>query len=521
MQIINKLKFVVYSFTMNIFCLTKINDKKFNLENNKIAHNKYLMFEVRYDSSLVAMIYLFVIIFYRKNYKILLFYYSPFDKYLGNIFFKFFYQFYFKILKNNCDVKIVNLYRKANKNQILKSYKIFKLIKNKKDVNKINYKKYNIGKYIYQSYCRELLKETVDIKNKDLLKFILRAITTVDETENLFKKFNIYKIFISHTMFIRFGLTCNVAKKNRAKIFILHPITYRGYFNRISLLKISNKLLQIERYWLFKEDFKKIKNKRKALKNSKKDLDTRIYGGKISSRFIKGGISPYSNKILNFNSKKTKVIILPSCFFDTANFYRSALFPDSYTWINYLLQKAKKTNYEWYVKSHPDGIKPNNVIIKKLKKKYPFIKILPSNISNLTFKKNRFKAMFTFNGSAIHEFIYMGIPSYAASDNKQSGFTFGKRVKSINEFNNIIKNVDNLKIPKNYLNQILKFNYVFVNQLSRDWLVSNFLNDRIVKKLRALHDKNNILDEYKKLNILYNNINNTQIDNLYKILKKI
>ena len=129
--------------------------------------------------------------------------------------------------------------------------------------------------------------------------------------------------------------------------------------------------------------------------------------------------------------------------------------------------------------------------------------------------------MFTFNGSAIHEFIYMGIPSYAASDNKQSGFTFGKRVKSINEFNNIIKNVDNLKIPKNYLNQILKFNYVFVNQLSRDWLVSNFLNDRIVKKLRALHDKNNILDEYKKLNILYNNINNTQIDNLYKILKKI
>ena len=115
-------------------------------------------------------------------------------------------------------------------------------------------------------------------------------------------------------MFIRFGLTCNVAKKHRAKIFILHPISYRGFFNRISLLKISNKLLQIERYWLFKEDFKKIKNKKKALKISKKDLDTRIYSGKISSRFIKGGISPYIKKIINLEGKKTRVVILPSCF---------------------------------------------------------------------------------------------------------------------------------------------------------------------------------------------------------------
>ena len=158
MQIINKLKFVVYSFTMNIFSLTKLFDAKLNLKKNIIKNNNYLMFEVRYDSSLVAMIYLFVIIFYRKKYKILLFYYSPFDKYVGNFYFKVFYQFYFKILKNNCDVKIINLYKKANQHQISISNKIFKKIKNKNDVNKIYYKNYNIGKYIYQSFCRELLK---------------------------------------------------------------------------------------------------------------------------------------------------------------------------------------------------------------------------------------------------------------------------------------------------------------------------------------------------------------------------
>ena len=520
MQSINKLRFVIYSFTMNIFCFTKIFDPKFNLGKNKIKHKKYLMFEVRYDSSLVAIIYLFVILFYRKKYKILLFYYSPFDKYFGNIYFKLFYKFYFKILTNNCDLKIVNLYKKANKKQIQISNKYFKKIRNNNNLNNIYYKSFNIGKYIYQSFCRELLIETVDINNKDLVKFISRAITIVDETETLFKKYKIYKVFISHTMFIRFGLTCNVAKKHRAKIFILHPISYRGFFNRISLLKISNKLLQIERYWLFKEDFKKIKNKKKELKKSKKDLDTRIYSGKISSRFIKGGISPYSKKIINLEGKKTKVVILPSCFFDTANFYRSALFPDSYTWINYLLKEAKKTDYDWYIKSHPDGIKPNNIVIKKLKIKYPFLKILPSSTSNLTFKKNKFKAMFTFNGSAIHEFIYMGIPSFAASDNKQLGLNL-ERIMSINEFNNIIHNVEKLKIPKSYYKQILKFNYVFVNQLSRDWLVTDFLNDKVVRQLRFLNDKNNIFDELKKLNTLYTNINNKQIDNLYKILKKI
>ena len=173
-------------------------------------------------------------------------------------------------------------------------------------------------------------------------------------------------------MFIRFGLTCNVAKKHRAKIFILHPISYEVFLIVYLYLKYQINCYKL-RYWLFKEDFKKLKIK-KALKISKKDLDTRIYSGKISSRFIKGGISPYSKKIINLEGKKTKVVILPSCFFDTANFYRSALFPDSYTWINYLLKEAKKTDYDWYIKSHPDGIKPNNIVIK-IKIKYPFLKI--------------------------------------------------------------------------------------------------------------------------------------------------
>ena len=79
---------------------------------------------------------------------------------------------------------------------------------------------------------------------------------------------------------------------------------------------------------------------------------------------------------------------MATCFYDRAFFYRNALFnSNSYLFTKEILNLAKYTNFEWYIKPHPDGHIKNIGSIKSLKKDFPFLKILPKNISNLSFKK--------------------------------------------------------------------------------------------------------------------------------------
>lgn len=236
----------------------------------------------------------------------------------------------------------------------------------------------------------------------------------------------------------------------------------------------------------------------------------------MNKHIMIGEINPYGKKkIVKFqNIKKDKMIILASNFFDSSFFYRNSLFIDSYTYTEKLLEIAKKTDFEWYIKPHPDGQPENEILIKKLKSKYPFLNILPRSISNTSFKINNFKSMFSFEGTAIHEFIFMGIPSYCVGDNKQSAYSFGKPSKNFQHFKKTILNAN--KSKKFNIQDVYEFNYMYTFQKSRDWISNSFLS----KKERLYLENNykgNFIKRYNSLKIFENLLKKKKL----KIIKSI
>ena len=184
--------------------------------------------------------------------------------------------------------------------------------------------------------------------------------------------------------------------------------------------------------------------------------------GKPDLIFRKKGRSSFNkNKELELsNDKRKKIIILPSCFFDAVGFFEKSLFVDNYTWVKHLLTKSKLTNFDWYIKPHPDGMLANDEVYKKIVKDFPHVKLLNKNVSNRTFLKNKFVAMFTFQSNAVLEFTYMGIPTVMVSDNYHSKFSYGKPVLNLNEFNKKIINADKLRVKNKHLKEIHEFNAV-------------------------------------------------------------
>ena len=493
---------------LNIFFLFNNKSLEIKKDYNLEEKQEYILIELQFHNILISLFYVNFCKLFLNKYNIIFFYYNKLDYRFNNYIFKIILFSYLNFLKKNFNAEIINFYKESSQNYYAKLNNLLLKIKNSKDVNNLKYKGVNIGKLIFQSYCREIPSETVDVKDERLKKFILEAIILAESLIYFFKKYNIKKIFISHSIFIKYGLVCRIGNQIRkSKIYILHPTSPQGYLRQISLLRIfPPNFLQIESYCKFKEDFKLFKNKKKRIELGKRDLENRMYKNKISKRLMIGDRNPYDKKnIIKIKSTKPKVIIIASCFFDAVNFYKHSLYTDSYIFVNEILKIAKNTNFEWYIKPHPDGQVPNSQTLNKIKKKFPFLKILNSSVSNITFKKNNFKAMFTFNGSAVHEFIAMGIPSFATSDNKQAAYEFGKCVKSKEILKKLVMSADKIKNNFN-ISDIYEFNYMYSFQKSKDWKNVKFLTKK--EEIEFLKLKQNQGDQYtlKILNYIQNKI---------------
>lgn len=495
----------MYNIIKNVIALNFLNFRKL-IQDIKLTDNnkKELLIEFQLHSSMMIIINFLIAVFLSHKYKITFFYYSQLDNKFKGFLFKISYFFFLRNFKK-FNFNFINLYsEKKNNNYLAK--RIYKKIKNKNDLNNLTYKNHKIGKYIYQSYCRELNEPTLILEDDKIIYFISEAINYVDHLTNFFKKNKFKKLIISHTIFIRYGILSSVAKKFSCKINILFPGNNDGLLNKLRLLTVNKNLQQCESYWLFRKDFARLDNKKQIFKISEKNLHQRIFKGKRAAKTMWGQVTPYELKnIYQFNSNKPKIIILPSCFFDSVNFFRNSLFIDCYEWLDFILNHAQKTDFEWYVKPHPDGKDGNEEILKNFKKKYPFLKILTREVSNYSFKKYNFCSMFTWRGSAIGEFTYMGIPTVAASDNFHISYQFGKPALSKRILKSKILNANKLKL-KYKKNDLLEFNYMYNFDASRDWKVKNFFSQSIPTKIKKFNEINNIFSEYLRNKLILKNL---------------
>ena len=176
------------------FCINlKKNFKNFK-KKKKTSKKKSLVFEFYFSDMFMVALFLLLGYINRDKYNIIFFFYSK--NFIKKNIIYFTTNFFLKKLENYIDIKLINTYsRKKGNNSIAE--KIYRKIKKKDDIYKINYKGIIIGKYIYQSYCRDYLEYTVNLGDKRLKRKIEDAINIFDNVNILFRKYNT-EIFLSN-----------------------------------------------------------------------------------------------------------------------------------------------------------------------------------------------------------------------------------------------------------------------------------------------------------------------------------
>ena len=181
-------------------------------------------------------------------------------------------------------------------------------------------------------------------------------------------------------------------------------------------------------------------------------------------------------------SNKIKVLVLPHDFFDAPHAWgNKGIFPDYFKWLEFIKKMAKITNYDWYIKTHPnfigqygDNQKKSRELVKKMFFGIKNLKILPPNYSHDQIIKEKIDLLISCHGSSLYEYSYKGITSLASSNSLPwNDFKICIVPKDINDLKekiiNIRKTKNNFKVNKN---EILDYFYLrFGYYKNSSWLL--------------------------------------------------
>ena len=135
------------------------------------------------------------------------------------------------------------------------------------------------------------------------------------------------------------------------------------------------------------------------------------------------------------------------------------MFFDFFEWLTYLGKISERTDYDWYIKTHPDYLPGTIETLNKILHEYPKFNLLPSNVSFHQLADEKIDFALTCFGSIGHELPFLGIKVINCSYNPHIAYDFNWHAKSKEEYTNMLFNLSTLD-KKISFNDIYEFFYV-------------------------------------------------------------
>ena len=359
-------------------------------------------------------------------------------------------------------------------NHILKeSRKIYNeqllLINNKYDIEKITINGILFGDLIYDSYLNYHKQPTIYAETKVFKRHLNYCIQLIVYWNNFFSDNDVEAINVSHTVYTN-AIPLRIAAKLGINCFQTNA-------NDIYRLTEEN-IFAYRDFVGYRKNFERLNPEEQVsgIKKAKVRIDKRLSGevGVDMPYSKKSAYTlPNNDRILS-KSDKIKVLLAPHCFFDSPHPFGLNFYPDVFAWLEELVEISYQTDYEWYVKTHPDFITETKFLIENFFKLHSNFKLLPSDTSHIQLVDEGIDFALTIWGSIGFEYAAMNKPVINASlNNPHIAYDFNINPKSREEYKKILMN---LKDVKHKINVDDVYGYYYMKHLhyNKNWLFKNF-----------------------------------------------
>ena len=348
-------------------------------------------------------------------------------------------------------------------------------LKTKQDVLRITVDGLLIGDQIYDSYLRYYSEPTVRLDDPRFAEVVEQALRIYYAARAYLARTRVTAFIVDDFSYINAGILTRLLFQANVPLYMV------AFGTPFWLLRLDPEPSGEGHnfpppvclpYYAYRRMFAKLSDEKKAegLRRAREALESRLSGqycplvGLPSTSF-----APGSQRVLD-DGPEPKILVMMHNFVDAPHCYRRKLFADFYEWIVFLLERAEKTPFRWYVKPHPYKAPraainaANQRVVEELKLRFPKITFLPETTSSHQILEDGLTAMFTVHGTAGHEFAYRGVPVVNCGDNPHISYPFNIHVDTLEAYETCIREADRLpvKVDRADIEEFFYMHYFFL-----------------------------------------------------------
>lgn len=363
-----------------------------------------------------------------------------------------------------------NLSKKQQEQSEALYKKVYASLKTKQDIENITVDGVWIGDLIYDSYLRGSAMPTIHIEDEGFVRSLRGSLDIYVFWRDYFNSHAVKAMNVSHCIY-NGAIPLRIAVNKGIQVFQIHA-THLYLLSKQRLFTYNDSIGFRDAFRSLPADVQST-----GLEQAKQRIELRFAGkvGVDMGYSKKSAYGVHRTERLLKESARTKVLIASHCFFDGPHCYGKNLFPDFYEWMDFLGKMTLETDYDWYIKTHPDYLPGTKAVVDSFIKKYPKFHLLPADSSHHQIIAEGINVALTTYGTIGFEYAALGIPVVNASlNNPHIAYNFNLHPKSIGEYREILKNLDriDLHIDKNEV-----YEYYFMRNIynTNDWLFSNYM----------------------------------------------
>jgi hypothetical protein len=312
-----------------------------------------------------------------------------------------------------------------------------------------------VGDLIYDTYLMSLKEATIDPKSPRFLEFLRTSLELFVFWEDYFDENDVRAVNVSHCVY-------NLAMPLRIAVARGIPAFQA---NATHLYRLSpEKLFAYNEFFHYREHFAALPAavREFGLAEAQKRIERRFAGevGVDMAYSTKSAYGEARHRRLLRESPRKKILIATHCFFDSPHSYGNNLFPDFYEWLDFLGKITETTDYDWYIKTHPDYLPGTMEIIKSFVERYPKFTLLPADASHHQIIAEGIDLALTVYGTIAFEYAALGIPVINASlNNPHIAYHFNVHARDVEDYRRLLTGLHSLALTIDRA-EILEYYYM-------------------------------------------------------------
>ena len=211
----------------------------------------------------------------------------------------------------------------------------------------------------------------------------------------------------------------------------------------------------------YRRDFDVLDRQDERLQQAEQQLALRLSGGvDAATSYMRQ--SAYGNtQTLDPALYAGAVVVFLHDFYDSPHIYQDLVFPDFWQWACSTIEALEEAGCIYYLKPHPNQIALSRAVLDDLARRYPRLRWLPSDVSNVQLARAGMACGVTVYGTVAHELAYLGVPTIGCARHPHHAFDFCRTARSRAEYRAMLQTPATLPVPKDEMRrQALAYYYM-------------------------------------------------------------